>query len=247
MVCASVLYHIIIIILNINNVELSKMEQISQMGLEYELQLMIETAKGLQVVRADDYLEFVALPQCITFDLGNIEIATPPRENYEEAVKSANYLLYEKLIPFLINDFGIKKFALFLPYPMCRFPDKEICCLKHWNISINIDKELSEKYKNYLLNGESIFIFEYIMNKIYNSWKYDYKMLLHKGFPTVIKDIETPYDSRVHIKLPYHYVPIESNPDLLPFFNDTFISPDRWKNLVCYYKNNVFTKIRDLV
>src|SRR3972149_6153680 len=139
-------------------------------GLEFELQLMVETEDGLKVVSAEMFLDrqYNLLPQCTTFDFGNIEISTPPRESYKEAVEIANYILTDKLVPALINNFKLEKFALFLPTPMCKFyyneeptyiirnrkrmyagekiqiirPSEEICCLKHWNISINIDPEM---------------------------------------------------------------------------------------------------------
>src|SRR3970040_868225 len=94
-----------------------------QTGLEYELQLMVETDKGLKVVSAEKYLnrQYNLLPQCTTFDFGNLEISTPPRESYKEAVEIANYILTDKLVPALINSFKLEKFALFLPTPMCKF------------------------------------------------------------------------------------------------------------------------------
>ena len=92
------------------------------MGLEYELQLMTETEDGLKVVSAEMFLDrqYNLLPQCTTFDFGNIEIQTPPRGSYKEAVDIANYILTDKLVPALINNFKLEKFALFLPTPMCK-------------------------------------------------------------------------------------------------------------------------------
>ena len=66
-------------------------------GVEIELQLMAETENGLKIVSAETYLDkqYNLLPQCCTFDFGNLEIATPPRESYKEAVEIANYILTE--------------------------------------------------------------------------------------------------------------------------------------------------------
>lgn len=234
------------------------MEQPILHGIEYEIQLMLEIEGELRVVHANEYLIPKYLPQCVTLDLGNIEISTPPRGSYKEAVESANYILSEKLIPALINDFKFEKFALFLPTPMCRYFDrtgftnlpldfyKEVCCLKHWNISIPIEKELLKNYK-YSMNNEFYPILDDIMDKICNNWIYDYKKIISKGFPIILKDSGIFNESRVHIKIPYHYAPIMGNPDLLPKFEDTLIPPERWKNLVCFYRNGNVTKVRDLI
>ena len=248
-------------------------------GLEFELQLMVETEEGLKVVSAENYLNrhYNLLPQCTTFDYGNLEISTPPRESYKEAVDIANYILTDKLVPALINDFKLEKFALFLPTPMCRFfyneepvyhirnkkriytgkkiqiirPNEEVCCLKHWNISINIDPDVCEReggMKAFLEIPNYHNFKDYLDKFMKKYWPYNYELLLSKGYQVVVKDLEIPYDGRVHIKIPYHYTPINSNPNLLPRFEDILLPPDRgWKNLVCYYKDNSFTKVRDLI
>ena len=51
----------------------------------------------------------------------------------------------------------------------------------------------------------------------------------------------------VHIKIPYHYAPLNGNPDLLPNFEDILIPQRGWRNLVCYYKDNIFSRVRDLI
>jgi len=241
-------------------------------GLEYELGLMVETNKGLLLVNASAYLknQYTLLPSCVTFDLNNIEIFTPPRESYKEAVESANYILDKQLIPALINNFKLEKFALFLPTPMCKLfyteepiyytckgriyfkgmetkiiqSDEPVTCLKHWNISININGKDSNKWEEliYLPKNEN----DKILEKYAKNWGYDLISLLKKGYQVTFKE---PDDiCRVHIKIPYHYTPINGNPDLLPNFEDTLLPPEKgWRNLVCYYKDNNFVKVRDLI
>ena len=236
------------------------MKNIILHGLEFELQLMAETENGLKIVSAETYLgkQYNLLPQCCTFDFGNIEIATPPRESYKEAVEIANYILTEKLIPALINDFKLEKFALFLPNPMCQLyydiepdcytrngkkiyretkikiiqPVEAVSCLKHWSISLN---------SGYIANST----WEYTISI---DWAYNYDSLIKKGYYVLLKDLEFADMSRVHIKIPYHYAPLNGNPNLLPNFEDILLPPERgWGNIVCYYKDNIFTHIRDLI
>src|SRR3989304_514152 len=190
-----------------------------QMGLEYELQLMVEDEDGLKVVSAEMFLDrqYNLLPQCTTFDFGNIEISTPPRESYKEAVEIANYILTDKLVPALINNFKLEKFALFLPTPMCKF----------------------------YYNEEPVY---HIRNKkrVYAGAKI--QIIRPNEEVCCLKDWDIPYGGRVHIKIPYHYSPINGNPNLLPDFKDILLPPDRgWKNLVCFYKDNNFVKVRDLI
>ena len=232
-------------------------------GLEFELQLMAETEEGLKVVSAETYLDkqYNLLPSHVNFDFGNLEVATPPRETYKEAVESANYILDKKLVPALINDFKLEKFALFLPNPMCLLyydiepdcytwngkkiyretkiriiqPGEAVSCLKHWNISLNYD---------YTANSFPI-DWEYTITK---DWVYDYKSLVEKGYQVQVKDLGFKDTSRVHIKIPYHYAPLNGNPNLLPNFEDILLPPERgWGNIVCYYKDNIFTKVRNLI
>ena len=242
-----------------------------QTGLEYELQLMVETDKGLKVVSAEQYLnrQYNLLPQCTIFDFGNIEISTPPRESYKEAVEIANYILTDKLVPALINSFKLEKFALFLPTPMCAFyyndttrngrrtfagskiqiirPTEKISCLKHWNISINVDRSMYEREDTLILLKDPR-QFDFLTNFMKESWPYNYEALISKGYQVMVKDLEIPYSGRVHIKIPYHYSPINGNPNLLPNFEDTLLPPERgWRSLVCYYKDYIFTKVRDLI
>ena len=247
-------------------------------GLEFELQLMIEDGDGLKVVSAEQYLnrQYNLLPQCTNFDFGNIEISTPPRESYKEAVDIANYILTDKLIPALINNFKLEKFALFLPTPMCKFyyneepvyhmrnrkriyagtkiqivrPNEEVCCLKHWNISIDVDPSMCERddMKPFLIYPNSYPFVDFLNKLMKESWPYNYELLLSKGYQVMIKDLEIPYSGRVHIKIPYHFTPTNSNPNLLPNFGDILLPPERgWKNLVCFYKDNNFVKVRDLI
>ena len=233
-------------------------------GVEIELQLMAETEEGLKVVSAEQYLnsQYNLLPQCVKFDLGNLEISTPPRESYKEAVEIANYILTEKLVPSLINDFKLEKFALFLPNPMCQLyydiepdcytwngkkiyretkikiiqPVEAVSCLKHWSISLNSD---------YTANSTISIDWEYTITK---DWAYNYNSLIKKGYYVLLKDLEFKDKSRVHIKIPYHYSPPNGNPNLLPYFEDILLPPERgWGNIVCYYKDNIFTRIRDLI
>lgn len=242
-------------------------------GIEVELQLMVETKEGLKVVSAEAYLNrrYDLLPQCCTFDFGNLEISTPPRDSYKEAVESANYILCEKLVPALINDFKLEKFALFLPTPMCKFyydevPDyfvwhgrrinngtkvriiranEDVCCLKHWNISLNYDSN-TNVILNHIKKGD--FNYDTYAKEITEDWVYNYSSLIEKGYPVLLKDLEFKDMSRVHIKIPYHYSPPMGNPNLLPNFEDTLLPPERgWKNIICYYKDNTFTHIRDLI
>lgn len=244
-----------------------------KMGLEYELQLMAETDDGLKVVSAETYLDkqYNLLPQCCKFDFGNIEISTPPRESYKEAVKIANYILCEKLVPALINDFKLEKFALFLPTPMCRFyydeepdyftwrgrriykgtkvkiirPVEDICCLKHWNISLNYSSNTSNAL-NYIKEGS--FNCDAFAKEVTKDWPYNYDSLIKKGYYVLLKDLDFKDMSRVHIKIPYHYSPPNGNPNLLPNFETILLPPERgWKNLVCFYKDNTFTRVRDLI
>lgn len=244
-----------------------------KMGLEYELQLMAPTKEGLKVVSAETYLnkQYNLLPQCVTFDFDNLEISTPSRESYKEAVESANYILCEKLAPALINDFKLKKFALFLPTPMCRFyyneePDyfirrghkickgnkiriiknsEDVCCLKHWNISLNYSSN-TNVVLNHIKGND--FNYDAYAKEVAKDWVYDYNSLIKKGYSVLLKDLEFKDKSRVHIKIPYHYSPINGNPNLLPNFEDILLPPERgWKNLVCYYKDNTFVRVRDLI
>ena len=244
-------------------------------GLEIELQLMAEIDGELKVVSAEHYLDrqYNLLPQCVTFDYGNLEILTPPRESYKEAVEIANHILDEKLIPALINDFKLEKFALFLPTPMCKFyyneepiykiinrrriyvgskisiisPSERACCLKHWNISLNIDEKTYKKELNALIT-QSNYSYNMLCKLLTKYWPYNYELLINKGYDVLLKDLEIPYAGRVHIKIPYHYAPTNSNPDLLPNFEDIIIPPERgWRNLVCYYKNGIYTKVRNLI
>lgn len=250
-----------------------------QMGLEYELQLMAETKEGLKVVSAEIYLanklssytSHNILPQCCKFDYGNIEIATPTRDSYKEAVESANYILCEKLVPALINDFKLEKFALFLPTPMCRFyydeePDyytwrgrrickgskiriirtiEDVCCLKHLNISLNYDSN-TNVVLNHIKNGS--FDYDAYAKEITKDWVYDYNSLIKKGYSVLLKDLEFKDKSRVHIKIPYHYAPSNGNPNLLPNFEDILLPPERgWKNILVYYKNGTLTRVRNLI
>ena len=234
---------------------------------------MTETDDGLKVVSAETYLDkqYNLLPQCCTFDFGNIEIATPPRESYKEAVEIANYILYEKLVPALINDFKLEKFALFLPTPMCKFyyneePDyyiwhgrriyrgtkiriirnvEDVSCLKHWNISLNYDSN-TNAVLNHIKDGD--FNYDEYAKEITKNWVYNYDSLIKKGYPVLLKDLEFKDTSRVHIKIPYHYAPLNGNPNLLPNFESILLPPERgWRNLVCYYKDNTFTRVRDLI
>ena len=170
-------------------------------GLEYEIQLMAEVVGQLMIVSAKEFLWnsnkllFRNITNCLNFDIGNIEISTPPCSSYKIAVESANHILINELIPYLIKDIGLKKFALFLPNPMCNLvietlpyikkgklyykeiiKKTNVSCLKHWNISFPVDV-LSESYK----------------------WKYSLHFLFKKGYQIQYKD-----SCRVHIKIPYH-------------------------------------------
>lgn len=256
-------------------------------GLEYELQLMLETDNGLEIIDAGNYFNsnfdhdiFSSISNYISFDIGNIEIKTPLRNFYFEAVKSANYILINKLIPILINKCKLNKFALFLPVPMSQLiktkipiydlkgefirlkkgfiPNLSPICFKHWNISY--PSKYCQEIFNLCSSKEAIFtneetcenfmtLYNEIKNKAIksNEWEYDYQLLIKKGYMVNIKDLQCKDVSRIHIKIPYHYQPPEGNPDLMLNFEDTLIPPDTWRNLVCYYKNNVFTKIRDLI
>ena len=242
-------------------------------GVEIELQLMAPSEDGLKIVSAEQYLnrQYNLLPQCCTFDFGNIEIATPPRESYKEAVEIANFILTEKLIPALINDFKLEKFALFLPTPMCKFyyneesiyrimnkkrfyigteikivrPNDEVCCLKHWNISLNYNSNTNNL--NYV-DKNGFFNYDAFDKEVTKDWPYNYNSLIKKGYSVLLKDLEFADMSRVHIKIPYHYAPLNGNPDLLPNFEDILLPPERgWRNLVCYYKDNTFTSVRNLI
>lgn len=244
----------------------------TRFGLEYETQLMVETNDGLKIVSAEAYLNkrYDLLPQCCTFDFGNLEIFTPPRDSYKEAVKSANYILTEKLVPALINDFKLEKFALFLPTPICRLyydkeleyfilhghrickgtkvkiirPTEEVSCLKHLNISLNYNSTKSTL--DFI--KEDIFNYESFAKEVTKDWLYDYASLIKKGYYVLLKDLEFKDMSRVHIKIPYHYAPPNGNPNLLPNFEDILLPPERgWKNLVCFYKDNTFVRVRDLI
>jgi len=244
-------------------------------GLEFELQLMVETEDGLKVVSAEMFLDrqYNLLPQCTTFDFGNIEISTPPRDSYKEAVEIANYILTDKLVPALINNFKLEKFALFLPTPMCKFyyneeptyiirnrkrmyagnkiqvirPNEEVCCLKHWNISIDVDRSMYER-EDTLAFLKDPHQFDFLNKFMKEHWQYDYEALISKGYQVTVKDFEIPYNGRVHVKIPYHYSPINGNPNLLPPFENILLPPDRgWKNLVSYYKNGIYTQVRDLI
>ncbi len=214
-------------------------------GLEIELQLMAEVEGKLMIVSAKEFLwnknkkTIDRLPKNIYFDMGNIEISTPPCTSYKSAIESANYSLNNKLIPYLIKDIELKKFALFLPNPISNLVidnlpfvkngtihyqqtviKTQVSCLKHWNISFpNID----------------------ILDNTYK-WEYNLMKLFKKGYYIDYKD-----NCRIHIKIPYHYSPPEGNPDLMPKFEDTLIPPDNWRNLLCYYKNNNFVKVRNLI
>ncbi len=247
-------------------------------GLEVELQLMVETENGLEIVDACNFLErrFDLLPYSTIFDLGNIEIRTNPCNSYKEAINNANFLLLDKLVPALIKDFKLKKFALFLPSPMSQFNYEQIpifsrdsneikflgfefktlklpeapSCLKHWNISFPFHTEKIIKTINSIASdiGDAQGLYLDLAKELINKeWKYNYDLLKSKGYPVLLKDYTLPYRSRVHIKIPYHYSPPEGNPDLMPKFEDTLIPPDKWRNLLSYYKNNNFVKIRDLI
>lgn len=240
-------------------------------GVEIELQLMVEIDGKLTVVDAANYLGWKSglLPACTEFDLGNIEISTIPCETYFKAIEHANYILINKLIPALTDKFRLKKFALFLPVPMSTLFYDDITvadvtnitivhsnnptCLKHWNISFE-NKNVS------IIKNALIFSPDFVAyNKIYTTmkdkltnelrlnWKYNYDLLEYKGYSVSIKDIDSHNNSRVHIKIPYHYVPPEGNPDLMPNFEDTLIPPDRWKSLVGYCRDGKFNLIRKLI
>lgn len=251
------------------NNKVGKMSDI-KMGLEYELQLMVEVDGKLTVIDASRYFgwQISKLPKTITFDLGNLEIITYPCESYFKAVDHANYILEEKLAPMLVGGFKLNKFALFLPVPICPIPtamdendnifrnnhDEYPTCLKHWNISFENNRHdilrkifysSSPDYEEYRIEYENSK--EILTNNLANDWKYDFKKLNRDGYPILIKDIDSYNNSRVHIKIPYHYVPPEGNPDLMPKFEDTLIPPERWRSLVGYYKNNKWTTVRKLI
>ncbi len=243
-------------------------------GLEYELQLVAEINGKLETVSASEYLhyKYSDLPQCVTFDCDNIEIQTVPRPTYKEAVENANYILDKKLVIALIEKFKLKKFALFLPSPVCRvyyenrpievnktgeilkyqitaWGSNEPSCMKHWNISFpfhTIKMETVIASLNYDFS-KTLEIYHNLADMNISNWKYDYKLLEEKKYPILFKDVENNIKSRIHIKIPYHYSPPEGNPDLMPHINDILIPPDRWKNLVCYFRNGNYIKIRDLV
>ena len=233
-----------------------------KMGLEYELQLMTETEKGLEVVwfPTQSYHEEL-LPKGIVADFGNIEIRTEPKSSYKEAVEDANNVLLNKLVPTLIEKFKLQKFALFLPTPMCPLYYNEspngfvtiqhydVSCLKHWNISLPFHRpEFTNSFGiDHIFEEVTLQSYYKEATKYLPKWKYNYKLLEQKGYPIQLKDCEHKHLSRVHIKIPYHYAPPQGNPDLMPNFEDTIIPSDKWKNLVGYYKNNCFVKVRDLV
>lgn len=243
-------------------------------GLEYELQLMAETEDGLEVVDAMKFLKhrFELLPSNCTFDLGNIEIQTSPKSTYKEAVEEANNILINQLVPSLIKKFKLTKFALFLPTPLSRIYIEEIhlrshgdgrflghsefqsiplgiSCLKHWNISFPFHTvKIDSTVKSICFNKtEEYCKYDEIAKKNISKWKYNYEGLKNKGYSVSLKDVEDNLTSRIHIKIPYHYSPPEGNPDLMPKFEDTIIPPDKWKNLICYYKNHNFVMIRNLI
>ena len=241
-------------------------------GVEYELQLMVETENGLEIVSAPDYLKFQykLLPREVGFDFENLKIRPPPMTSYKDAVESANYILINKLVPTLIENFKLHKFALFVPNPMCPLFIKEIIekdsngveqiktevlplmdigCMKHWNISFPFHTpEMKRILNNHFFDYKEIFnkYFE-LANLSLDKWTYDYKLLKQKGYSILLKDTEDNSKSRIHIKIPYHYSPPQGNPDLLPNFDAAIIPQNKWKSLLCYYKHGVFTKIRDLV
>ncbi len=237
-------------------------------GLEYELQLMVDTKNGLEIVDAMNFLQhqFYLLPSKIIFDSGNIEIRTSPNFSYKEAVDEANNILINQLVPLLITRFKLTKFALFLPAPLSRIHFRKITinriigsrfecislgisCLKHWNISFPFHtREIDSTVKSICFNKLDEYVkYNEVAKQNINKWIYNYEELKKKGYTISLKDIEHDSTSRVHIKIPYHYSPPEGNPDLMPQFDDTVIPPDKWRNLVCYYKNNNFVMIRNLV
>ena len=240
-------------------------------GLEFELQLMIEVKGTNKIVEASKYFNWDSsyLPENVLFDMGNIEINSIPCDTYFKAVENANNTLIEKLVPALINKYKLQKFALFLPVPMCMFyyengefdnffsphDDSTLntSCLKHWNISYNnidITNNINRKLKN---EDYAVFLEKYSFYKdmamldIKKNWKYNYNTLESKKYPLIMKDLDSYHSSRVHIKIPYHYVPPQGNPDLMPDFLDTLIPPDKWKSLVGYCRNGHWTTIRKLV
>lgn len=240
-------------------------------GLEYELQLMVEINNELIVVDVAKHLDYKYsnLPVCVTFDMGNIEISTRPCETYFNAVEHANYILENKLVPTLINEFGLRKFALFLPAPMSLVHvsfdditlkisikhDEHPVCLKHWNISFKNNKynQIKDLLWNYpILSNNYSEMYdsiekELISDGLNSNWKYDYEALKNKKYPVLIKDITSFADSRVHIKIPYHYVPPIGNPDLMLPFEKTLLPPEGWKNIVGFYKNNKWTSVSKLI
>ena len=241
-------------------------------GLEYELQMVAEVNERLTVIEAGTFFNWKELHPNVVFDLGNLEIQSAPCDSYQLAVENANYILLEKLVPAIIK-FGVKKFALFLPVPMCRLYDfmnadngawntgltrmmgtsDNIGCLKHWNISY-FNKEITSGINKKLENEDYIiytnkynFYKDIALEDVKKNWKYNYSKLEAKGYHLLLKDLEIPYSSRVHIKIPYHYQPINSNPDLMPDFYDILIPPDNWRSLVGYYKNGHWTTVRKLI
>jgi len=227
-------------------------------GLEYELQLMLETEKGLEIVNAEAVLKGKQriFPKNVGLDMGNIEIRTKPQSTYEKAAKEANQILYNKLVPCLIKQH--KKFALFLPNPMCgiyfRKEDKSISygspipiCMKHWNISFpfKIPKKEFQKSKDHFRNLDFL---QVLTLKNIHRWKYDYKALVSKGYDVLFKDcFPNYYAPRIHVALPYHHSPPQGNPDNLPVLEEILVPDSKWRNILCYYRHGFFIKMRDLV
>ncbi len=196
------------------------------------------------------------------------------KDSISEANKILRNRLIPCLVNYFEKN-KLKKFALFLPVPMSRLygaitsnndveyiPVQDdynnICCLKHWNITYRnpvITNMFIGNSNSFLKGAISIedfsnnnnFYTEEAIADIKKNWIYDYSALVKKGYPIILKDLDEISLSRVHIKLPYHYEPINGNPNNLPNFLDTLMPPDNWKSLIGYYKNGFFTQVRNLI